>query len=206
MKTKDIFQILKNEIHSTVFAVVDKNGQPKTCVIDIMLCDDNSLYFITAKGKKFYERLMDKQYVAISGMKGKDTLSTIAISVCGQVRNIGNELLPLIFKENSYMSEIYKSEDSRSVLTVFQLYSGEGEFFDLSQIPPVREAFSFGGTAITDMGYFINDKCIGCGNCIKKCPIECIKPNGRQFRINSENCIRCGNCFESCQLGAVEKR
>ena len=57
MEAKKAFAILKNDIHSTVFATVDDDGLPQTCVIDIMLYDDVSLYFITAKGKAFYSRL-----------------------------------------------------------------------------------------------------------------------------------------------------
>lgn len=48
-------------------------------MIDLMLADDDGLYFLTAKGKAFYRRLMAKPFVSISGMKGGDTLSTTAI-------------------------------------------------------------------------------------------------------------------------------
>ena len=57
METKDYLRILKEEIHSTVIATVDKEGKPVTRVIDIMLADEDSLYFITAKGKAFYPSL-----------------------------------------------------------------------------------------------------------------------------------------------------
>lgn len=40
-------------IHSTVVATVDAEGHPVTRVIDMMLHDDNRLYFLTAKGKVF---------------------------------------------------------------------------------------------------------------------------------------------------------
>ena len=68
METKEYLRILREEIHSTVFATVDDQGLPTARVIDIMLTDENSLYFITAIGKSFYQQLMDKQYVAISGL------------------------------------------------------------------------------------------------------------------------------------------
>lgn len=206
MEVKEIFQILKNEIHSTVFATVDENGLPQTCVIDIMLCDDSSLYFITAKGKSFYDRLMLRKYVAISGMKGHDTLSTVAISVRGKIRNIGNTLLSRVLAENPYMTDIYKTEDSRMALEVFQLYEGEGEYFDLSCLPPKREAFTFGGKQLIKTGYEITEKCVGCSECVKKCPIGCIVPVSSKFAICLENCIHCGNCFAVCGFGAVEKR
>jgi len=68
VETKEYLRILREEIHSTVFATVDDQGLPTARVIDIMLTDENSLYFITAIGKSFYQQLMDKQYVAISGL------------------------------------------------------------------------------------------------------------------------------------------
>ena len=48
METKDYLRILKEEVHSTVIATVDRDGKPVTRVIDIMLADEDSLYFITA--------------------------------------------------------------------------------------------------------------------------------------------------------------
>ena len=82
METKDYLRILREEIHSTVIATVDGEGHPVTRVIDIMLTDENSLYFITAKGKAFYAQLMENPYVAISGMcGGEGTMNKKAISV-----------------------------------------------------------------------------------------------------------------------------
>lgn len=107
MTEKEILNILQKEIHSTVFATIDSEGLPQTCVIDIMLADENGLYFLTARGKSFYDRLMDRPFVAISGMKGGDTLSTVAISVRGSVQNIGKERLDEIFAKNPYMAKIY---------------------------------------------------------------------------------------------------
>ena len=43
METRDYLRILKDEIHSTVFATVDEDGLPVTRVIDIMLVDEDSL-------------------------------------------------------------------------------------------------------------------------------------------------------------------
>ena len=82
METKDYLRILREEIHSTVIATVDGEEHPVTRVIDIMLTDENSLYFITAKGKAFYAQLMENPYVAISGMcGGEGTMNKKAISV-----------------------------------------------------------------------------------------------------------------------------
>lgn len=49
MKTADYLKILKDEIHSAVFATIDANGLPDARVIDIMLVDSGSLYFIARR-------------------------------------------------------------------------------------------------------------------------------------------------------------
>ena len=135
-----------------VFATLDEHGLPQTCVIDLMLWDEGDLYFLTARGKSFYDRLAARPFAALTGMKGADTLSTVAISLRGAVRSIGSERLAEIFSQNPYMARIYPTERSRQALEVFQLYRGEGEYFDLSQQPPFRQSFSFGGEAIRQTG------------------------------------------------------
>ena len=155
MTTAEILTVLQREIHTTVFATVDDDGLPQTCVIDLMLCDENSLYFLTAKGKAFYRRLMARPFVALSGMKGADTLSSISISVRGRVRYIGRERLGEIFEKNPYMARIYPTQESREALVVFQLYQGEGEYFDLSRLPPFRHRFSLGSETLQEHAYRI---------------------------------------------------
>lgn len=136
---------MKDEIHSVVFATIDENGLPDARVIDIMLVDSDSLYFITARGKGFYRQLMEQKFAAVSGMTGgKQSLDKKAVSVRGKIRNIGNEKLGEVFAENSYMNEIYPSMESRNALEVFQMYEGQGEYFDLSVKPIYRDTFYLG--------------------------------------------------------------
>ena len=71
MRTQDYLKIIHEDIHSVVVATLDNDGRPVTRVIDMMLHDENSLYFLTAKGKEFYKQLMEQQYIAISGMAGE---------------------------------------------------------------------------------------------------------------------------------------
>jgi len=205
MTTQAILQTLQRDIHSTVFATVDEKGLPQTCVIDLMLTDENGIYFLTAKGKSFYDRLTARSFVALSGMKGSDTLSTVAISVRGAVRSIGKERLSEIFEKNPYMAKIYPTEKSREALEVFQIYRGEGEYFNLSQLPPYRQSFAFGGEEVHRTGYHINaDKCIGCQGCHSVCPQGCVS-NTVPRQIDQSHCIHCGNCFRICPVKAVER-
>lgn len=232
METKDYLRILKEEIHSTVIATVDGEGRPVTRVIDIMLIDENSLYFITAKGKAFYAQLMENPYIAISGMcGGKGTMSKKAVSIRGKAENIGSEKLKEVFEQNPYMAEIYPQEESRTALEVFRVSEGSGEFFDLSVKPIFRDTFLLGGSAagkgfwqmedkrsgqpegkrlerqprsaVQRGGYFITDQCRGCRICYSKCPQKCIDMTAKPFVIQQEHCLHCGNCITACPFGAV---
>ena len=68
-ETKEYLKYLAEEIHTTVFATTDSKGRPVTCAIDIMDWDETGLYFLTAKGKNFYDRLKANENVALTGMK-----------------------------------------------------------------------------------------------------------------------------------------
>lgn len=69
----------------------------------------------------------------MTGMKGEDTMHCAALSIRGKVRELESELLPRLFEKNPYMNEIYPDAASRSALTVFVIYEGSGEWFDLSK-------------------------------------------------------------------------
>ena len=206
MNTTEILKFLEKEIHSVIMATVDDSGLPVTCAIDIMDSDENGLYFLTAKGKSFYDRLRKSGYAALTGMKGSDTLSCIAISVRDRVQEIGNAHLQRLFEKNPYMNEIYPTEQSRQALTVFQLYEGMGEWFDLSQKPIERASFTIGNSHEKVQGYQIISKCIGCKSCEKVCPQKCIDFDRIPAVIRQENCLHCGNCFAVCPQKAVVRR
>ncbi len=169
MTVIDIFHILQQDIHSTVFATVDENGLPQTCAIDLMLADEEGLYFLTARGKSFYERLDE------------------------------------ILEQNPYMEKIYPTEKSRDALEVFQIYRGEGEYFDLSRLLPCRQSFAFGGETVHKTGYRIDaGECTGCQSCYSVCPQGCIS-NTVPREIDMSRCIHWGTCFRVCPVKAVEK-
>mgnify|MGYP000845126032 FL=1 len=206
MEVKDYLKIISEDIHTTIVATADEEGLPVTAAIDMMDADENGLYFLTAKGKNFYDRLIKREYLALTAMKGEDTMSSVAISVRGKVRELGYDKIPELFEKNPYMHEIYPTAESIQALTVFQIYEGTGEYFDLSKKPIERASFSFGGEIKKEQGYFITDECIGCGSCVEVCPQSCIIPDEVPFVIKQENCLHCGNCRATCPVGAVERR
>lgn len=206
MTILEILRFLQEEIHTTVVATVDDEGLPVTCTIDMMDYDENGLYLLTAKGKNFYERLKKRGVLALTGNKGKDTMHCVSVSLRGKVQEIGKERLALIFEKNPYMAEIYPTEESRSALTVFQIYEASGEWFDLSKKPIERFSFAIGQADQKPSGYFVAEQCNGCGACMIVCPQNCIYLQNNKAVIRQENCLHCGNCFRDCPEQAVKKR
>lgn len=205
MNTLDYFDFLVSQIHTVIAATTDEQGLPVTCAIDLMHYDQYGLYFLTAKGKSFYHRLTQRPFLSLTGILGKDTLSCTALSVQGKVRETGGRMLPVLLEKNPYMLEIYPTEASRMALTVFQIYEGAGEWFDLSRKPVERAAFSFGKPSanISGSAYFVTPECTGCSRCFSVCPQKCIDTTQIPVVIRQENCLHCGNCKKVCPQNAV---
>ena len=48
MTRNDYLKVLVESIHSTTIATIGADGRPQTRVIDMMLWDENGVYFLTA--------------------------------------------------------------------------------------------------------------------------------------------------------------
>ena len=46
-------------------------------------------------------------------------------------------------------------------------------------------------------------KCIGCGICVRECPVNAIIMEDGKAEIDMKKCIRCGKCHEVCLREAV---
>lgn len=51
MQKEDYLKLLVEDIHSATMATIGADGHPQTRVIDMMLHDEQCVYFLTAKGK-----------------------------------------------------------------------------------------------------------------------------------------------------------
>ena len=106
----DYLRFVVERIHTVVVATVDDADHPVTAAIDMMDCDEDGLLFLTARGKGFYRRLTERRYLAFTGMVGESTMERVAVSVAGEVREEGPQLLPRLFARNPYMLDIYPNE------------------------------------------------------------------------------------------------
>lgn len=197
MKTAaDYLQMLR-DIRDTSMATISKDGTPRLRIIDTMLVEDEKLYFLTARGKDFYNELMATGRVAITGLNDKWE----TVRAWGKVKNDGQDLLGRIFEDNPSMNNVYPGE-TRDILEVFCLYEGEGEYFCLAQEPIERKPFSFGGADLSPKGFMIGEDCIGCSTCEAACPQKAIDA-GSPYVIRQNNCLHCGRCYENCPVQAI---
>ena len=74
MTKQNYLELLVENIHSTTIATIGADGHPQTRVIDMMLYDEQGVYFLTARGKAFYAQLMEQGYIALSAHRNASTL------------------------------------------------------------------------------------------------------------------------------------
>ncbi len=113
-------------------------------------------------------------------------------------------MIPRLFDKNPYLYEIYPNIEARKALTVFEIYKGKGEWFDLSKTPIERFSFFFGGEEEKESGYFVSSFCSSCGLCVSICPQKAIEIREKAF-IHQENCLRCGSCLSICPMSAIKR-
>lgn len=197
----EYLKVLVDEMHSTTVATIGNDGHPQTRVIDMMYYDEEGVYFLTAKGKDFYEHLMEQKYIALSATKEKK-----AVSLRGKVKNIGKKNLDIMFEKNPYMKEIYPG-DTRDVLDVFCLYEAQGEYFDIS-VPSniIRKSIVIGDEQEVQTGYYVGKDCIGCKLCYSVCPQKCIDIAQKPVVIAQNHCLHCGRCAQICPMQTIEKK
>ncbi len=47
------------------------------------------------------------------------------------------------------------------------------------------------------------EKCIGCGYCVRDCPLEAVRYEKKA--VIGEKCTDCGACMKVCEQGALER-
>ena len=196
-KQEFLNNILK--IHSVSVATVDKEGKPSSRIIDMMYIEDNCLFFLTARGKNFYNEITKNNYIALSCQKYNK-----AYSLKGYVEQVDHRYLDTLFNNNRYMWGTYP-KNTRNILEVFKIYKWSGEYFDVTSKAITRISFTHNMEELNIGNYIVTDKCINCKKCFNVCPQKCIR-FGEKAKIIKENCLRCGACSEICPTKAIIKK
>ena len=194
MNKAQILQELR-KIKDVAFATVDSEGRPQVRIIDVMLADEETIYFCTARGKAFYHQLCEGGYVAVSGLNKQFQMFRIS----GRAQKLDDQRrwIDEIFARNPSMNDVYP-HDSRYILEPFCIRIEQMEWFDLGVSPICRGEISLS----TEKGFVIGPNCIGCGKCMRSCPQQCISA-GSPYQIAQEHCLHCGLCAETCPVHAI---
>ena len=100
--TKKIFKRLR-EIKSVSIATIYKES-PRIRIMDVMLNEDESLFFITAKGKHVYKQLKRTPKIALCTLDKNYNM----IRVNGHIRFCQNrKILDKMFEKNPILKKIY---------------------------------------------------------------------------------------------------
>ena len=189
------------EVIDGVLSTVDEEGNSQSRIIDIMHTDEDTVYFLTARGKDVYKELINHPQMSYVNLKDN---KSVRINGIAERLEDQRKWIDLMFEENSYMNNVYPG-DSRYILEAFKVTKGEIEFFDLNRKPILRENFSIGNGEIRVHGFVVTDKCTECGLCKKSCPQQCIN-EATPYQISQNHCLHCGICYENCPFKAIEKR
>lgn len=186
-------------------ATVDRNGDPQVRVISTLHFEGHRIYFLTARGKPFAEEIaLNGKLQIIAFTRFKETIR--AYGHCERVTPAEEEdrIRDAVFEEQPYMSNVYPGK-TRSILSAYVLEDYGIEYFNLGTHPIDRAVFDIGDHVSEPKGYFITDRCIGCGKCVRNCPQQVIA-KGKPSVIDPDHCLHCGNCFEVCPVQAVVHR
>jgi len=128
-----------------------------------------------------------------------------------------HSILERITKGNGEMGDLAKLEKIGQAMTKASLcmLGGSAANPTLSTIRHFREEYEEhiqghkcrSGSCTALVTYTIlADKCIGCGLCARRCPVQCIAGEKKAPHvIDAAKCIKCGECYKCCKFGAVAK-
>lgn len=185
------------------FATVDENNDPQIRNISAIHYEADAMYFFTARGKDFCRQLETNGKVQVLGYTMYKEMIRLSGKAVAVPQAEQKKWMDVIFEEQPYLANVYP-DNTREIGIIFAIKDAEIEYFNLGVNPIFRESYTLGKGKITEKGYVITDRCIGCGTCTGVCPQRCIE-EGTPYRIQPQHCLHCGNCAGHCPVGAIER-
>jgi len=219
MEIIDIYNLF-SEIGSVVFATID-NDYPETRIAHFFAYDERGLYFRTMTTKPFYHQLVTNGKVSVCGMssdtevyhdeQGMPLFSPgYTIRVTGDCEEVDTSYIAKKAESNSDFMMGYKDIKKYPALRAFVIKRGRGEIFDFDfekenrEHKLLRKSFVFNDFVYPQRGLIINDNCVNCGLCFKKCSFDAISKGVNHYIIDKSKCDMCGDCTLVCKFNAID--
>ncbi len=144
------------------------------------------------------EGLVQKNGVPV-GLKTFMTISSYSLSFKSNDKNLKTKQNTLLPDQNTYKNVreyagFIKSEVEKGNTSVFK------------KPLTLREFSTYFGPQwwtklFVDNHFIIEQKCVGCGTCVEKCPTNSIDPS--TFSVKTNTCVLCFGCINNCEYQAV---
>jgi pyruvate formate lyase activating enzyme len=121
---------------------------------------------------------------------------------------MGTEIVDLTVKEGTAATGV--ARDATGLILHLQRFSTEDG-------PGIRTTVFFKGCPLNCLWchnpesisskpqiQWLENRCIGCGTCIKTCPENCLTKAEQGIMIDRQICTGCGDCAEACPANAME--
>ena len=140
---------------------------------------------------------------------------------CAPCRIGGKQLLEMLDRISKGAGKIEDLESIRRICFAMQKASlcGLGQntpnpvlstlkYFEEEYIEHINDKKCRAGSCKGLITYTIDpQKCVGCGLCAMKCPVNCISGEKQKpYKIDQSRCIKCNSCYEVCKFGAVIRK
>jgi len=144
------------------------------------------------------EGLVEKYGVPV-GLSAFMTISSYSLSFKVDGKDNEAEQNTILPDQNTYKkvreyAEFIKSEVEKGSTSVFK------------KTLTLREFSTYFGPEwwtklFVDNHHIIEEKCVGCGTCVEKCPTNSIDLD--TFSVNTDTCVLCFGCINNCEYQAV---